>query len=140
MSPWWASGLGFVPPLVPLRAVEGELLLLGLALAADRLENDRVVVARDEAFDDPPDEPVRQPGDDRDPVRPLVPLASRELVDLVAGLAAEELGDLLAVGGDEVDAEVLGALGDAIGVVLLRQAGEEARRLDADLRREADEA
>src|SRR3954453_18533544 len=134
------SGLGPVPRLDPLRAVEGELLLLGLALAADGLEDDRVVVAGGEALDDPPDEPVRQAGDDRAPLRPLVPLAPLELVDLVAGLPAEQLGDLLAVRRDEVHAEVLGALGDLEGVVLVRQPGQEARRIDADLRREADEA
>src|SRR4051812_50211481 len=110
MSAWMGSGLGFVPWLDALGAVEGELVLLGLALAADGLEDDRVVVAGGEPLDDPPDEPVRQAGDDRDPLRPLVPLAPRELVDLVARLAAEELGDLLAVGRDEVHAEVLGAL------------------------------
>src|SRR3954462_7198850 len=108
MSPWCASGLGLVPRLDALRAVEGELLLLGLALAADGLEDDRVVVAGRQALDDPPDEPVRQAGDDRDPLRPFVPLAPLELVDLVAGLAAEQLGDLLAVGRDEVHADVLG--------------------------------
>src|SRR5919199_2777214 len=133
------GGLRLVPRLDALRAVEGELLLLGLALAADRLEDDRVVVAGGEALDDPPDEPVRQPGDDRHAVRALVPLAPGELVDLVAGLAAEQLGDLLAVGGDEVDAEVLRAAADAVGAGLFRQPGEEARRGGADLRRGADE-
>src|SRR3954468_9212414 len=136
----WSSGLGCVPRLDSPRAVEGELLLLGLALAADGLEDDRVVVAGGEALDDPPDEPVRQAGDDRDALRPLVPLAPLELVDLVAGLSAEQLGDLLAVGRDEVHADVLGALGDLEGVVLLGQPGQEARRVDADLRGEADEA
>src|ERR687885_1371064 len=134
------GGLRLVPRLDALRAVEGELLLLGLALAADRLEDDRVVVAGDEALDDPPDEPVRQPGDDRHAVRALVPLAAGELVDVVAGLTPEQLGDLLAVGRDEMDAEVLRAPGDTVGAVLVRQAGEEPRRLDADLRREADQA
>src|SRR3954462_14816039 len=140
MSPWCASGLGLVPRLDALRAVEGELLLLGLPLSADGVEEEGVVAAGDEALDDPPDEPVRQAGDDRDPLRPLVPLAPLELVDLVAGLPAEQLGDLLAVRRDEVHAEVLGALGDLEGVVLVRQPGQEARRVDADLRREADEA
>src|SRR3954449_7030737 len=136
----WVSSLGCGPRLDALGAVEGELLLLGLALTADGLEDDRVVVAGGEPLDDPPDEPVRQAGDDRAPLRPLGPLAPLELVDLVAGLAAEQLGDLLAVGRDEVHAEVLGALGDLEGVVLVRQPGQEARRVDADLRGEADEA
>src|SRR3954447_22200105 len=99
---WAWGGLRLVAGLDALRAVEGELLLLGLAHAADRLEDERVVVAGDEALDDPPDEPVRQAGDDRAPLRPLVPLAALELVDLVAGLAAEELGDLLALSRNEV--------------------------------------
>src|SRR3954447_22590814 len=137
---WACGGLRLVAGLDALRAGEGELLLFGLAHAADGLEDDRVVVAGDEALGDPPDEPVRQAGDDRNPLRPLVPLAPLELVDLVAGLAAEELGDLLAVARDEVYAEVRRALGDLVGVVLVRQPGQEARRIDADLRREADEA
>src|SRR4051794_10719786 len=94
-----------VPGLDPLGAMEGQLLLLGLALAGERLEDHRVVVAAVDARDDPTDEPVRQALDDRDARRPLVPVAALELVDLVAGLAAEELGDLGAVGGHEVDAE-----------------------------------
>src|SRR4051812_6235499 len=53
-----------VPGLNALRAVERQLLLLGLTLARDRLEDHRDVVARVEAVDDAPDEPVRQPRDD----------------------------------------------------------------------------
>src|SRR3954452_6451734 len=107
---------------------------------ADRLEDHRVVVARVDALDDPPDEPVREALDDRHALRALVPVAALELVDLVAGLRAEQLGDVLAVGGNEVHAEVLGALRDPVRAVLVREAREEARRLDADLRREPDEA
>src|SRR3954469_19116788 len=115
------SGLRGVPGLDALRAVERQLCLLGLALAGDRLEDHRVVVARVEAVDDAPDEPVRQARDDRHALGPIVPLAALELVDLVAGLAAEQLGDLLAVGRDEVHGEVRRAPGDAVGVVLVRE-------------------
>ena len=65
---------------------------------------------------------------------------ARELVDLVAGLAAEQLGQLRLLLGDEVHAEQLGALRDAVGAVLVREADEEARRVDARLGGEADQA
>ena len=65
---------------------------------------------------------------------------ARELVDLVAGLAAEQLRQLRLLLGDEVHAEQLGALRDAVGAVLVREADEEARRVDARLGGEADQA
>src|SRR5215211_1570057 len=83
-----------VPGLDAPRAVEGELLLGLRALGRERLQDERVVVARVDALEDPPDEPVRQLVEHRHAARPVVPLAALELVDLVAGLAAEELGEL----------------------------------------------
>ena len=65
---------------------------------------------------------------------------ARELVDLVAGLAAEQLRQLRLLLGHEVHAEQLGALRDPVGAVLVREADEEARRVDARLGREADQA
>ena len=134
------AALRRVPRLDPLRAVERELVLLGLALGGDRLEDSASWSPPRIRSQDPRGEPVRQVVEDRQARGPLVPGAAGELVDLVAGLAAEELGEVLAVLGHEVDREVLGPLGDAVRAVLVREPDEEARRVDADLRREADQA
>ena len=52
------------------------------------------MVAGVEAIDDAPDEPALAAVEDRQALGPVVPVAARELVDLVAGLAAEELGQV----------------------------------------------
>src|SRR5437764_142236 len=73
-------------------------------------------------------------------VRPLAPLGARELVLLVLGHPAEQLRDLVAVLGHEVHGKRARPLRHAVGVVTDRDAGEEARRIDARLACEADEA
>mgnify|MGYP006968067267 CR=1 FL=1 len=58
----------------------------------------------------------------------------------VAGLAAEELGEVAPVGRDKVHGEMGRRERDTVGVVGLRDAHEQARRVDAALGCEADEA
>jgi hypothetical protein len=69
-----------------------------------------------------------------------VPAHASEFVHLVARLSAEELGDALVLLFDDVNRETGGSACQQQSVVLLRDAGQEARRVDAALRGEADEA
>lgn len=69
-----------------------------------------------------------------------MPTTAHELVDLVACLAPEQLHESSRVGRDEMHGERLALAGDAEGVVLLGDADEEARGLDAALRGETDQA
>jgi hypothetical protein len=69
-----------------------------------------------------------------------VPSHASELVDLVAGLAAEEVGNVPVFVFDDVHRERRGASCDAERVVLLRDAREKPRRVNAALCGEADEA
>src|SRR4051812_16308060 len=132
--------LRLVTRLDPAGAVEGELVERRAVVGGNRIEEEADVVAKLLAGDDPPSEPVVALGEDRHPRRPLAPLATGELVDFVAALAAEQLGQLAGRSGDEVDREGIGSAGDPAGPVLLRNADEEAGRVDAALGGEADEA
>lgn len=69
-----------------------------------------------------------------------MPGAAGELVDLVAGVLPEESRQSQIVRGEHVHGEVSGLRGHAVGVVLVRQAHQEAARMDADLRGETDQA
>src|SRR3954470_2448312 len=135
-----AGGSGLVPGLDPLRAVEGELVGVGPALRQHRLEQDRVVIAGVEPVEHAADEAVRAGVEQRRAAGAGLPPDARELVDLVAGLAAEQLRQLGLLLGYEVDAEQLGTARDPVGAVLVREADEEARRVDARLGGEADQA
>src|SRR5215204_3158111 len=131
---------GFVSGIYPLCTMERELVRLGAALSGHGLEQERVVIAGVEALDHAADEAVRAGVEQRRAARPGAPRAALELVDLVARLAAEELGELRLLRGDEVDAEQLGVAAHAVGAVLVREADEEPRGVDARLRGEADQA
>src|SRR4051794_25180868 len=100
------------------------------------------VVAEPHALDDPPGEPARAVGQQRDPLGARRPVAAGELVDVVAGLAAEQLDDASGLLRNEVNDKRIAAtlLEQARRPVLVRHADQEARRVDAALRREADEA
>src|SRR5919199_625354 len=74
-------------------------------------------------------------------LRPLAPLAAVELVGVVAGLAAEQLDQVTRVARHHVyDHRRRAALEHAVGAVLVRDAREEARRVDAALGGEPDQA
>lgn len=121
-------------------AVKGELGLRGLHLRLDGVEQEPHVVAERELLEHPPREPVATLGEDRCAERPGAPIAAGELVDLVAGLPAEELGQRGGRGGNEVHRKALGLARHAEGAVVAGDADEEARRVDAALRGEADQA
>ena len=131
---------GFVAGFDPLRAVERELVLVGAGLRRDGLEQEGVVVAAVGAPEDAADEPVRAGVEERHPARSLVPRAARGLVDLVPGLAAEELRQRLRIRRDAVDAEQLRVPAATVRAVVVRQADDEPRRIDAHLGGEADQA
>lgn len=85
-------------------------------------------------------EPVVAVVEDGKAMRAFVPGAVSELVCVVAGLTAEELRQLSGGGGDEVDGHGVGLLSEPGGAVLVRQADEEPRWIDAALGGEADQA
>src|SRR3954451_17952265 len=129
----------FVTRVDALRTVERELVLLDRR-PGDRFKEEGVVVAGVEAREHATDEPVLAAREDRDALGAFAPLAAGELVDLVAGLAAEQLGEVAGIGGDGVHAERVRVLAEPERAVLVRQTGDEARRVDARLGREAHEA
>src|SRR4051794_13582117 len=135
----WSTRSSRMTGFDPLRAVEGEVLLAPGA-RGDGLEQEELVIAGVEAVDHAPHEPALAALEDRQPLGPVVPLAVRELVDLVAGLAAEELGQVGGVGRDAMDRQRGRVAAPAMRAVLAREADREARRIDAGLRGEADEA
>src|SRR3954469_10275088 len=80
----WVDALG---------PVEGELVLVA-RVGGDRLEQEGVVIARVDALEHAPDEPVLAAGEDRDALGARVPVGLGELVGGVSGLAAEQLGEV----------------------------------------------
>ena len=129
---------GLVTGIDPLGAMERELVLRARA-GRDRLQEIGVVVAGVEALQHTAGEPVLAAVEDRDAVH-VAPRRALELVHLVAGLAAEQLGEVLGVGGHRVHTEhrrVPAVPERAVGV---READDEARRVDAGLGGEADQA
>src|SRR3954453_2368083 len=134
------SALRLVPGVDPTCAVEGKFLEAGAAMGFKRVEEEADVVAEVVAGEDGAGETVVALVQDRDAAGALMPLALGKLVDLVAGLAAEQLGEVLGAVGNEVEGDRVGRASDPAGAVLLGEADEEARRIDAALAGEADEA
>ena len=97
------------------------------------------MVAGVEALEHTAGEPVLAAVEDRDAVD-VAPRGALELVHLVSGLAAEQLGQVLGVGGNGVHAQHLRVTAVAERAVLVREADDEARRVDAGLGREPDQA
>ena len=94
---------------------------------------------RIDALDDRACEPVTT-GEHGTAVGTRTPFDLLELVDLVAGMGTEEVRQVLITLAQKVDDEGRRGQRDAVRPVLLRQPDPEAGRLDAALRRIADEA
>ncbi|CAO5259714.1 exported hypothetical protein [Frankia sp. AgKG'84/4] len=120
--------------------LEAELVERAGGGTVDRFEDERRVIAHLTADPDRTGEPRARLLEDRQVEGTLPPGAPGELVDLVAGLLAEERRELLSGGVEQVHREVIGVAGDAMGVVGPRDAHQVARRLDAALGVESDEA
>src|SRR4051794_40178613 len=112
---------GLVTGIDPLGAMERELARVARP-ARDRLEQERVVIARVPAREDTADEPVLAAIEDRHALRSLVPLAAGELVDLVGRLATEQLGEVIRVGRNGVHPEHGRVAASPVGAVLVREA------------------
>src|SRR3954447_11617957 len=93
-----------------------------------------------EAVEHAAGEPARDITQDRDSLGARRPRAELELVDLVAGLPAEQRRELAVRGTQEVDDHRIGGSDHVVGAVLLGDADQEPRRMDAALRGEADQA
>src|SRR4051794_16737604 len=135
-----ARALWLVAGLDPLGSVEREGRVRLTRLALDRLEQEAPVIAELDPLDDPAGKPVLKRRQDRHALGSRPPVDALELVERIASLATEQLGQLGRLRCDEVHGEHACPAGDAKRVVLVRQAGEEARRMDRDLRGEADQA
>src|SRR5947209_18935419 len=126
-----------VDPLAPAKCERA----VGSAQVDDgRLEREADVITEVAALEHLAREPALELLDHRRPTRSRFPLAARELVHLVAGLAAEQDGELLGIPRDRMNHEHVGIHSQPVRAVLHRQAGQEARRMDRDLGREADQA
>jgi len=77
-----------------------------------------VIAAVVDDIDHPSDEPVRAPLQQRDSVGTAGPLATSELVGVVACHRAEDLRDVMVAGGGEVHYEHLGVERAPVGVIL----------------------
>src|SRR5262245_32132347 len=129
-----------VPGLHVADLLDAELRRVGsLAPSVAGGEQEPDVVAGVDALDDRPREPVA-PVEHRTPVRARGPLDLLELVDVVAGLGAEDAGQVLVALSEHVHDERSDAERGPVGPVRLRQPDAEARRLDAALCREGDQA
>src|SRR3954469_16769660 len=109
-------------------------------LCFERLEPEPEVVAEPEALEHASREPAGHVVEHRDPLRALAPVTKLELVELVAGLAAEQFGQIPLSAPQEVHDDSRRAADHVERAVLLRDADEKAWRVDARLRREADQA
>jgi hypothetical protein len=85
------------------------------------------------------DHSARTGGKQWHPIRTRRPVAARELVYFVPGLGAEEACELDLILGNQVDRDLRRFAGNGVGMVLLRDADDEPRRLDAALGNESNE-
>jgi phosphoribosylaminoimidazole-succinocarboxamide synthase len=122
------------------RLVEGEVQLAGFPVNRDRLKLITDVVAEIKPFQYPPGEPVPALLQDRQSGGAGPPGATGELVHLVAGTATEQLGQRLGSPRHKVHGHRLGGGRHPRGVVLTRQADQEAWRVDAALAAKSDQA
>ena len=88
------------------------------------------MVAGVHAVEDAPREPVAAVFEDGRVPGTGPPTAALELVQLVARLCAEQLRQIGGVFGDQVHHHHLGVASHPVGAVLVRDAHEEARRVD----------
>ncbi len=122
------------------RPVEAELALRRARVRLDRVEQVAGVVAELEAGEDAAREPAVAFVEQRHAVGAGPPARPCELVDIVARLAAEQLDELAGGLRHEMHRQRTRLARDPVGEVLDRDADEEARRLDARLSGEADQA
>ena len=108
--------------------------------AVDDLDQECLVVTDVEVPQDRPFDPGRTLGENRHAGDAPGPREVCELVGRIAGRLPEERRHLLLVGSQKVQPQALGPLGDGEGAVDLRDADQEADRLDAALRGEPDDA
>src|SRR3954469_3920941 len=146
-SPWATAPsnsprfhLNGVPRIDRLHGLETEVDRAAAVLRLDRLEQLRNGGHPIETLQNPSREPARHVVQDGDSEGAFAPPAELEFVDLVARLTAEQLGQVALRGAEKVDHDRLRTLDRVEGAVLLGDAGDEARRLHAALRGEADEA
>src|SRR4051794_15640909 len=129
-----------MPWLDRFHGLETEIDPTAPIFGGNGLEPEPQVVTEVEAVEHAAREPARRRSKDGDALRPLRPVAELELVDLVARLAAEQLRQLALCRTEEVHDDRVRLADHVECAVLLRDAREEARRLDAALRCEADQA
>src|SRR3954462_12334624 len=134
------DALGLMARVDSTGSVKGELVEWSARVGLDRVEEEGDVVAYGIAGEDGGGEPVVAVVEEGEAVGAFVPVAMGELVYIVAGLAAEDFGQMAGGGRDEVDGYCLCFLGKAGSAVLVREADEEPRRVDAALGGEADQA
>src|SRR5437764_6241535 len=131
---------GGVPGVNVFCTLEAEVEGTASVLSLSRFEPEAHVIAQVEAVQYVADEPAWRVGQDRGSVWTFGPVGQLELVDLVARLAAEQLGEVALGLTQEVDDDRVCGCYDVERAVHLRYAHEEARRVDAALGREADQA
>src|SRR5437763_5019833 len=131
---------GGMPGMDVLCTLEAEVRHAAVVLRFHGLEPEAYVVAEVVAGMHASYEPAGDVRQQRDASRAGRPLAELELVDLIARLAAEQLRERALRAAKEVDRDDVRLRDDVERPVLLRDARQEARRMNAALRREADQA
>ena len=120
-----AETSGFVAGAELLGLVKRQRICAAVVACGKRLKHEGNVIADSSLFENAAGEPSSALVEDRQSARARVPLAERELVDVISGLASEQTGQIDRHRRQKVDCQSLRARGHPQGVILVRDADDE---------------